>query len=907
MQHYKLLTKNRIYMIVSFNIEYRTSWGEEVKIAGLQPHSLPMHTTDGIYWTTEVELEVPKEGMTLHYHYQIEQNGIVIRKEWDNFPRCLFLSGVSKKTYRVNDCWKNIPEQLYFYSSAFTEALLAHTDRTPIQPGYKKGLVIKAYAPSINNDFTLAICGNQKALGNWNPDLALPMSDANFPEWQIELDASKIKFPLEYKFILYHKKDKKADSWENNPNRYLADPELRTNETLVVSDRYAYFDIPAWKGAGMAIPVFSLRSENSFGVGDFGDLKRAIDWVVFTHQKVIQILPINDTTMTHAWTDSYPYNSISIYAFHPMYADLKQMGTLKDKAAAAAFDEKQKELNRLPAIDYEAVNRTKWEYFHLIFRQEGEKVLASAEFKAFFDANKEWLQPYAAFSYLRDAFKTPNFREWPRHSVYDAQEIEKMCQPGSVDYPHISLYYFIQYHLHLQLLAASKYARENGVALKGDIPIGISRNSVEAWAEPYYFNLNGQAGAPPDDFSVNGQNWGFPTYNWDVMEKDGYRWWMKRFRKMAEYFDAYRIDHILGFFRIWEIPMHAVHGLLGQFVPSIPMSREEIESYGFPFREEYLTPYVHESFLGQIFGPHAEYVKQNFIELSGDQPEIYHMRPGFETQRDVERFFDGRNDEDSTWIRDGLYILISNVLFVRDFKEEGKYHPRIGVQRDFIYRSLNDQEQNAFNRLYDQYFYHRHNEFWRDQAMQKLPQLTQSTRMLVCGEDLGMIPECVPSVMNDLRILSLEIQRMPKNPMYEFGHLNEYPYRSVCTISTHDMSTLRGWWEEDYLQTQRYYNNILGHYGTAPTVATPELCEEVVRDHLKSNSILCILSIQDWLSIDGKWRNPNVQEERINVPSNPRNYWRYRMHLTLEELMKADSLNERIRDLIKYTGRNPEK
>ena len=893
-------------MTVSFNIEYRTSWGEEVRIAGLLPESIPMHTTDGIYWTADVELEVPKEGMTINYSYQIEQNQIIIRKEWDSFPRRLFLSGNSKKKYQIKDCWKNIPEQLYYYSSAFTEALLAHPDRAEIPPCHRKGLVIKAYAPRINKDYCLAICGNQKALGNWDPDKAIPMSDANFPEWQIELDASKLKFPLEYKFILYHKEEKKADCWENNPNRYLADPELKTNETLVISDRYAYFDIPVWKGAGIAIPVFSLKSENSFGVGDFGDLKRMIDWAVSTQQKVIQILPINDTTMTHAWTDSYPYNSISIYAFHPMYADIKQMGTLKDKSAAAKFNKKQKELNGLPAMDYEAVNQTKWEYFRLIFKQEGEKVLASGEFGEFFNANKEWLQPYAVFSYLRDAFQTPNFREWPRHSVYNAQDIEKMCRPESVDYPHIALYYYIQFHLHLQLVAATKYAREHGVVLKGDIPIGISRNSVEAWTEPYYFNLNGQAGAPPDDFSVNGQNWGFPTYNWDVMEKDGYRWWMKRFQKMSEYFDAYRIDHILGFFRIWEIPMHAVHGLLGQFIPSIPMSREEIESYGLPFREEYLIPYIHESFLGQVFGPHTDYVKQTFL-LPAETPGVYHMKPEFTTQREVESFFAGKNDENSLWIREGLYTLISDVLFVPDTKEKDKYHPRIGIQRDFIFRSLNEQEQNAFNRLYDQYYYHRHNEFWRQQAMKKLPQLTQSTRMLVCGEDLGMIPDCVSSVMNDLRILSLEIQRMPKNPMHEFGYLNEYPYRSVCTISTHDMSTLRGWWEEDYLQTQRYYNTMLGHYGTAPTVATPELCEEVVRNHLKSNSILCILSLQDWLSIDGKWRNPNVQEERINVPSNPRNYWRYRMHLTLEQLMKAEELNDKIRELIKYTGRAPKK
>lgn len=900
-------------MIVTFNIEYRTSWGEEVRVTGSTSElgnwdpdkALPLQTVDGIHWTVEQDFNTTPDGV-VSYSYLVWHDGKEVRTEWNSFSRVLYLSGNTTHQCRINDSWKNLPEQQYFYSSAFTESLLAHRNKTGIPPSYNKGLLIKAYAPRINEEYCLAICGNQEELGNWNPDLALPMSDLNFPEWMVEMDANKLTFPLEYKFVLYNKKEKKAEAWENNPNRYMANPKIAPNETLVIADRYVYFNIPAWKGAGVAVPVFALKSEKSFGVGDFGDLKRMIDWAVHTHQKMVQILPLNDTTMTHTWTDSYPYNSISIYAFHPMYADLNQIGALKDKELTASFQKRQKELNALSTIDYEAVNQTKWEYFHLLFEQEGAEVLASTEFKAFFEANKEWLQPYAVFSYLRDAYKTPNFREWPQHTTYDAKEIEKLCQSDSADYPQIAIYFYIQYHLHLQLLEATTYARINGVVLKGDIPIGISRNSVEAWTEPHYFNLNGQAGAPPDDFSVNGQNWGFPTYNWDVMEKDKYRWWMKRFQKMSEYFDAYRIDHILGFFRIWEIPMNAVHGLLGQFVPALPMSREEIESYGLPFREEFLTPYIHEYFLGQIFGPHTDLVKQTFIEPT-DTWEVYRMRPEFDTQRKVEQYFEGKTDEESNWIKEGLYALISDVLFVQDNKEANKYHPRISVQHDFIYRSLNDWEKSCFNRLYDQYYYHRHNEFWHQQAMKKLPQLTQSTRMLVCGEDLGMIPDCVAWVMNDLRILSLEIQRMPKNPAYEFGHLNEYPYRSVCTISTHDMSTLRGWWEEDYQQTQRYYNNSLGHYGAAPSVATPELCEEIVRSHLGSNSILCVLSLQDWLSIDGKWRNPNVDEERINVPSNPRHYWRYRMHLSLEQLIKAESLNVKIKELIAKTGRVPNK
>ena len=293
-------------MTLSFNIEYRTNWGEEVRVSGSIPElgnghpskAFPLQTIDGIHWAAEADIAVPESGYVL-YSYYIFRDGHPIRAEWNSLPRTLYLSGNSKKTYRIQDCWKNLPEQQYFYTSAFTESLLAHRERSAAPKGHKKGLLIKAYAPCIDSDHCLGICGNQPIFGNWNPDKAVLMSDANFPEWQIEADASKIHFPLEYKFILYNKKERRAVCWENNPNRYMADPQSGANETLVIGDRYVYFNLPVWKGSGVAVPVFSLRSEKSFGVGDFGDLKRMIDWAVSTRQKAVQILPINDTTMTH--------------------------------------------------------------------------------------------------------------------------------------------------------------------------------------------------------------------------------------------------------------------------------------------------------------------------------------------------------------------------------------------------------------------------------------------------------------------------------------------------------------------------------------------------------------------------------------------------------------------------------
>ena len=891
-------------MKLTFRIEYRTAWGEMLgaTLCGNDNQPIMLSTGDGIRWEGSAEMTDAPAGIPISYRYGVYRDGQCIRRESGTMPH-IFCPGKKRNChYILDDFWKDLPQESYLYSSAFSGDYQSANSIKTMAPA-DCSITFRALCPCLHHKHQqLGICGRGAALGNWDCKQTVLMEEIQANEWTVTLNAASLEFPLEYKFVACNADTKEVEEWEAHNNRLLCIDGMKKGEIYLTPESEVRFTSSARKVAGTAIPVFSLRSEGSFGVGDFGDLKKLIDWAVSTHQQAIQILPINDTTITNTWMDSYPYNSISIYAFHPMYIDLRQLGKLKDKEALAFYEEKRKELNALPQIDYEAVNNTKRAYLKSMYQQTGKKVLASAEFKKFFKENEHWLLPYAAFSYLRDQYGTPNFSQWPEHNEYHADEIAAMCIPESDCYEEIAFYYYIQYNLHIQLLDAGNYAREKGIIFKGDIPIGISRNSVEAWIEPYYFNMNGQAGAPPDAFSTNGQNWGFPTYNWDVMEKDDYQWWQKRFRKMAEYFTAYRIDHILGFFRIWEIPSHSVHGLLGQFVPALPMSVDEIQSYGLTFQKDFMTkPFINENILNRIFGEKADRVKETFEQHCHD--DIYEMRSELDTQRKVEAYFAERKDEESRNICEGLYTLISNVLFVPDRKHPSMYHPRIAVQNDFIFEVLSPEEKEVFNRLYNHYYYQRHNQFWYQEAMKKLPILTQSTSMLVCGEDLGMVPDCVPWVMEQLQILSLEIQRMPKNPQHEFGHVWEYPYRSVCTISTHDMATLRGWWEEDYEQTCRYYNQVLGHWGEVPTAAPGWVCEEIVRNHLECPSLLCILSFQDWLSMDEEIRYPNVDAERINVPANPRHYWRYRMHLTLEELMKSNKFNEKMKEMIDAAGR----
>ena len=627
-----------------------------------------------------------------------------------------------------------------------------------------------------------------------------------------------------------------------------------------------------------------------------------IDFVASTGQKVLQLLPINDTTITHTWTDSYPYSCISVFAIHPQYADLHALPELKDAKARAEAEKTRAELNALDKIDYEKVNDFKINYLRQIFNQEGEKMMKTAEYKAFFQDTELWLVPYAQYSYLRDKNGTADFNQWPDHQVWDEAERKALADPKTAAYKNVAFFYFVQFVLDRQMQEAHEHAKTKGVILKGDIPIGVNRNGCDVWTEPKYFNLNGQAGAPPDDFSANGQNWGFPTYNWFEMLKDGCQWWNRRFKNMARYFDAYRIDHVLGFFRIWEIPVHSVHGLLGQFAPALAMSREEIESYGLHFQEDRFTrPFITDWVLDRVFHERAGEVKEKYLDRLDD--ERYQMKPEVDTQRKVEALFADATDEKELWLRDGLYALISDVLFVRDHTNPGVFHPRISAQLDFIYESLYDNDKAAFNRLYNDYFYRRNNQFWYQEAMKKLPKLVQATRMLVCAEDLGMVPDCVPWVMNELKILSLELQSMPKDPSVKFGHLSRNPYRSVCTISSHDMPTLRMWWDENIQRTQEYYNTMLYRQGPAPHPLPGWLASDIISRHLTSPSMLCILSIQDWLATDEALRLPDANAERINIPANPKHYWRYRMHLNIEDLAADKRFVQSITEMISQSGR----
>lgn len=898
-------------MNILLSVIYGTSFGEELVLNLITGHegdtrmSTPyrMRTLNGREWTCNLKLDLRK-GTYIDYFYSVvrgEDN--VVRREWTVEPHRLEINAVRGDSITVYDHWIDTPDDAYLYTSAFTDCIRRRKAAPVVLSDYPVTVRLKVRAPQLSDKQGLMIVGDDTVLGGWDVFKALPMVEHNYNEWLVDIDVTKLAGrTFSFKFVAVDRFDRADVVWETCGNRRVTLPDVKENSVTVYELDEAFFPIYNVRCAGTQVPLFSLRSKTSFGIGDFGDLRKMIDWIAQTQQRVLQLLPINDTTTTHTWTDSYPYSCISIFALHPQYADLNSLPEIEDEAERKRFEDLRRELNSLPQVDYERVNNAKTEYLAVLYRQEGKNVLASAEFKKFFAEASHWLVPYAQYCYLRDKYGTADFNAWPDHHCFDEAERTALSGPRNVAFKNVAFYYYVQFVLNNQMAAAHDYARSKGVVLKGDIPIGVNRYGADVWQEPRYFNLNGQAGAPPDDFSVNGQNWGLPTYNWDEMTKDGCRWWIRRFSNMAKFFDAYRIDHVLGFFRIWEIPIDSVHGLLGQFVPALGMTREEIEAYGLHFQEELFTePFITDWVLGRMFGERAAMVRDTYLEPSHDGR--YRMKEAYSTQRKIEKAFAGKTDKADTDLRDGLYALVSDVLFVRDHRDPNKFHPRISVQFDFIYESLYDSDKYLFNKIYNDYYYRRNNQFWYREAMNKLPKIVEATRMLVCAEDLGMVPDCVSWVMNELKILSLELQSMPKDPNVRFGVLSRNPYRSVCTISSHDTPTLRQWWDEDNGRTQDYYNNVLQKYGEAPHPLPGWLARDIISRNLLCPSMLCILALQDWLAIDESIRLADKDKERINVPANPRHYWRYRMHIDIEDLLEKHDFNQNVTDLIKESGR----
>jgi 4-alpha-glucanotransferase len=910
-------------MNIHFYIRYYTKYGQALFLQ-FGDDLIPMNYLNDEFWHLNLEIDQKKQNI-IHYQYGFQDFDQPVRLEWGQ-ERILKINTLNTQTLQVIDTWNDANTiNRVFLTQPFTDLFLKNTQGFPSPIPPKATHTFQVQSPHLLPGQSLCLIGQGPGLHNWDTTNPIHLHPQN-PGWTIQLHLQEENFPLGYKYGIWDNTLNQFIRFEEGSNRNLYTPHEESHTLL--NDGFTRFSAVPWRGAGVAIPVFSLKSVDSFGIGEFTDINKLADWAAQTGLKLIQLLPINDTTANMSWTDSYPYAAVSAFALHPIYLNVAK---LAPTGFLTAYQDQQEVLNNKPTVDYEAVLHTKWEIIRLVYPSLKESWLKNQAYQSFIQQNKHWLLPYAAFSYLRQKNGTPDFNQWSSHQKYVEKEINDMVNPKGKLFDEIGIHLFVQWHLHCQLREAVDYTHQKGIAIKGDIPIGIFRYSCDAWVAPELYNMAWQAGAPPDDFAEKGQNWGFPTYNWDKMKATGFQWWKQRFDQMKNYFDAFRIDHILGFFRIWSIPLDAVEGILGHFVPAIPVTEQEFHEAGIGFNADRLCkPFITEATLQEYLGTHADYARQHFFEPAPENNRWsdsthYQFKTEYNTQRKILNYLNlskptapptkrnkktsqptenphGPDDSEINILRQGLLNLHANVILIPDTQKEG-YHFRFGIDKTSSLQSLPGEVQHRIYQLYIDYYFRRQDEFWKNEAWEKLPELKKSTNMLVCGEDLGLVPACVPGVMLELGILSLEIQRMPKQPGQVFFNPLHAPYLAVVTPATHDMSTIRGWWEEHPALTQHFYNYELAKQGKAPATCEPWINEAIIEQHLNSPAMWAIFQIQDLLGMDAQLRRNNPHEERINIPANPTHYWQYRMHLTLESLNHETPFNHNLKSLIQHAGR----
>lgn len=882
-------------MRLYFIIDYRAKAGESLELVineeGATAQSHPLFYAENGLWKCEVDYF----SKSISYQYKLkDERGVILREEFVmhrlHFPH-------NYKEFVIFDEWnnKNFPEN--YLNNKILYNKLNHFVPEKLTVLKKHTHLFRIEAPIYNPDWKIVLFGSTASLGNWDYEKAVHLAQTDFGIWEVSVEIPENEF-IQFKYCIYDTKEGRVIDVETGENRYTA-PNLSKDILQIVSNHYFKFKLyQMYHDAGVAIPVFSLRSKEGFGVGEFSDMKKLADWTKETNLGIIQILPINDTTANYTWTDSYPYAAVSVYALHPQYISLENLDFPLPEDLVEEYQSEKEALNLLELIDYEKVISGKWKYIKAVFGGNKEKIYKDRNFKKFIKDNESWLVAYAAFCVLRDKYKTPNFNEWKTHKKYIAGKISPFFSPKNKDYDESMLHAWVQYQLHLQLKDAVDYMHSLGISVKGDLPIGIYRHSVEAWTEPELFGMDFQAGAPPDQFTELGQNWEFPTYNWEAMRADDYRWWKNRFKALEQYFDAMRIDHILGFFRIWRMPISATQGILGYFYPAVPIVLDEFKARSIPFSfDRYCKPFINGQILWDYFGENSG---KTLEFINNNQDGTYSFKEEFDTQRKLSDFFK-KNPRGP--IEEQLISLCANVLFLPEEREgQTVYHPRFNVFNTQSYRYLSDWEKKAIYELYHDYFFKRQDHLWYEKAMEKLPVILNATKMLICGEDLGMVPASVPIVMDELAIIALKVQRMPSENI-PFYNPKDAGYLNVVTASSHDSSTLRQWWKEDPALTQKYFNQQLNQYGKAPEELTADLAEIIMKQHLYNDAMLAIFPIQEFLATDPSLTNQNMDQERINNPAVFPHYWRYRMHLNVEDLKNNTSFNQKIAGWIKDSGR----
>ena len=640
---------------------------------------------------------------------------------------------------------------------------------------------------------------------------------------------------------------------------------------------------------GVLVPVASLRSHRSSGVGEFADLPLLADWCLEAGLDVIQILPVNDTGY-----DSSPYSATSAFALHPLYLRLEDVPEVaevagEDREIAQALGTMREELDGEPRVRFREVLDRKYDILNRVYDARAEKIADDARLARWIEDNP-WVREFAVYRCIKERQGKRSWVEWNDLQNPGFADIEALWQEPSMQ-RELWFYCWVQYNAESQLRAAAEAVSERGVYLKGDLPILMAEDSADIWAHRDIFKPELRAGAPPDMFSHLGQNWGLPVYDWDVLASRDYDWWRRRLDQADGFYHAFRIDHVLGFFRIWAVPAEDAAGTMGYFHPSYLLSTDHLRESGFgEERVRWLAePHIPGSRLRETMGEHAEQVAESCLSPVGHE-DLYVFKEGVR-ERDLFTIDVPQEAFESLrgWYHDRALIRVST----------DKYAPAWKMRDSSAYLSLDEEERLRLDELVA-HARKISEEMWEEQGRRILSLVNGSAAMLPCAEDLGVVPESVPRVLSELGILGLRIPRWTRRwdePGQPYVPVEQYPYLTVCAPSVHDTTTLREWWERED-GVDEFWEQ-LGFDGDRPTELTPEVARRVISRVLETNSAICMFQIQDFLALSHELRPSEPGDERINVPGTTNEFnWSYRLPVNIESLISTTELNTDVRGLV---------
>ncbi len=665
------------------------------------------------------------------------------------------------------------------------------------------------------------------------------------------------------------------------------------------------------KLTGTAVPLSALRTKSDKTIGEYTDLKLLADFAKKAGLGLIQLLPVNDSG-----TQSSPYSALSAFALHPVYLSLESIEGFDEvyksdkefKKNYDAFISYHKDADR---FNYDEVNNSKDYFLRLIYKktETARTGKPSEEVEAFIKKNS-WVIPYAVYKNLKYSYMQASWKSWKKSDTGLFEE--EILKRWKADPAHL-YYAWLQAECEKQFSESVEYCRKNKILIKGDLPILMNEDSCDAWSHPEIFNQNLRAGSPADGENPTGQNWGFPTYNWKNLKADNYQWWKERLIQASKFYDAYRLDHILGFFRIWAIPENDCNALNGHTEPYSGIKADELYELGFDEnRIRWLSvPHVPTSAIEDITWNH---------EKSHEILELFATKlPGEELwllDGKGKKNFGSRTIEETSLVEKELcteeaekrikeYLVSKWTDRTLINVAKNKFVPSWIYGRSTSWGTLNDQEKEKLTELFEKVSV-KENKLWEKNATEILTALTESNRMIPCGEDLGVSFECVPRVMKKLNILGLRVVRWCRFWEQEdqpYVPFTEYEPLSVCTTSVHDSSTMREWLENEQLEIE---NSELCKKKALPDETDTEkensgntdlqssFCN-LLKACSSAESMWFIPPLQDLLYLEKKYLKESSEEERINIPGTVTPFnWTYRIPAILEDLISDKELIQKI-------------